>query len=314
MKRYLHALSLIVALLFCANMAMAANSEMVQIKGSDTLINLVQKLAEVYMQKHPGANIAVTGGGSGTGIAALVNRKCDIADASRGIKASEVADANSKGIDPKRVIVAIDGLSIIVNAQNPVSKLTVDEIGKIYRGEAKNWSEFGGNNAPIALYGRQSNSGTYDFMKENVMKGEYATSMKSMNGNAQIVEAIKQDVSGIGYVGVGYAQSATGITALNVAVNPAMGYFSPFNAVDVRTGKYPITRPLNQYIDGMPKGPAKDFIVFELSGEGQGIVEKEGFYPIPEEYQQYNDGTLGMTNVVRDASSKKYPVESQYSR
>ena len=315
MKRYFGALSLVVALLFCANMAVAANSEMVQIKGSDTLINLVQKLAEVYMQKHPGANIAVTGGGSGTGIAALVNRKCDIADASRGIKASEVADANSKGIDPKRVIVAIDGLSIIVNAQNPVSKLTVEEIGKIYRGEAKNWSEFGGNNAPIALYGRQSNSGTYDFMKENVMKGEYATSMKSMNGNAQIVEAIKQDVSGIGYVGVGYAQSATGITALKVAANPAMGYYDPFNPSDVKNGKYPITRPLNQYMDGMPKGIVKNFIEFELSGEGQKIVEDQGFFSIPDEYQRYDDGTLGRTNEVREPGAmKKYPVEGQYSK
>ena len=235
----------------------------------------------------------MTGGGSGTGIAALINKRCDIADASRGIKASEVADANTKGIDPKRVIVAIDGLSIIVNAQNPVTKLTVEQIGKIYRGEAKSWSEFGGNDLPITLYGRQSNSGTYDFMKENVMKGEYASSMKSMNGNAQIVEAIKQDVSGIGYVGVGYAQGATGITALKVAVNASMGYFSPFDSLDVKNGKYPITRPLNQYTNGMPKGVAKDFIEFELSAEGQEIVEKEGFYKIPEEYQKYNNNTLG---------------------
>ena len=315
MKRYSATLSLVIALLFCANITMAAGQATLQVKGSDTLINLVQKLAEVYMQKHPDASIAVTGGGSGTGIAALVNKRCDIADSSRGIKASEVADANAKGIDPKRVIVAIDGLSIIVNAQNPVTQLTVEQIGKIYRGEAKSWSEFGGNNSPITLYGRQSNSGTYDFMKENVMKGEYASSMKSMNGNAQIVEAIKQDVSGIGYVGVGYAQSATGITALKVAVNPAMGYFSPFNALDVKTGKYPITRPLNQYLDGTPKGLAKDFILFELSSEGQALVEKEGFYQIPEEYQRYNDGTLGMTNVVREGSSMtKYPVEGQYSK
>ena len=314
MKRYLRALTLVVALLFCANISMAAGQGMLQVKGSDTLINLVQKLAEVYMQKHPDASIAVTGGGSGTGIAALVNRKCDIADASRGIKASEVADANSKGIDPKRVIVAIDGLSVIVNAQNPVTQLTVEQIGKIYRGEAKSWSEFGGSNSPIILYGRQSNSGTYDFMKENVMKGEYSSSMKSMNGNAQIVEAIKQDASGIGYVGVGYAQGATGITALKVAINTSMGYYSPFNSLDVKTGKYPITRPLNQYLDGMPKGLAKDFILFELSSEGQAIVEKEGFYQIPEEYQRYNDDVLGRKWEVREPEAmKKTPIEGPAS-
>jgi phosphate transport system substrate-binding protein len=193
--------------------------------------------------------------------------------------------------------------------------LTVDQIGKIYRGEAKNWSEFGGNNSPITLYGRQSNSGTYDFMKENVMKGEYASSMKSMNGNAQIVEAVKQDVSAIGYVGVGYAQEATGITALKVAVNPTMGYYSPFNVLDVKTGRYPITRPLNQYLNGMPTGFIKDFILFELSGEGQSIVEKEGFYQIPEEYQKYNDGTLGNTNVVREGlANTKYSIEGQYAK
>ena len=282
------------ALLFSVGQCMAAE-KMVQIKGSDTLINLVQKLAEVYMQKHAGTSIAVTGGGSGTGIAALINKRCDIADSSRGIKASEIADANTKGIDAKRVVVAIDGLSIIVNSRNPVTKLTVEQIGKIYRGETKNWSEVGGSDLPINLYGRQSNSGTYDFMKENVMKGEYASNMKSMNGNAQIVEAIKQDASGIGYVGVGYAQSATGIIALKVAVNPAIGYFSPFDPLDVKNGRYPITRPLNQYMNGMPKGVSKDFIAFELSEEGQAIVEKEGFYRIPEEYQKYNNSTLGLS-------------------
>ena len=152
----------------CGSACMAAENK-VEIKGSDTLINVVQKLAETYMKGHPDANISVTGGGSGTGVAALVNRKCDIANSSRGIKAQEVADANTKGVDPKRVVVAIDGLSIITNAQNPIDKLTVDDVGKIYRGDVKNWKDLGGNDTPINLYGRQSNSGKYDFMKEVVM-------------------------------------------------------------------------------------------------------------------------------------------------
>ena len=295
MRRIASATMAGLVLLFSTNIAMA-KSGMVEIKGSDTLINMVQVLAENYMKGHPDVKIAVTGGGSGTGIAALLNRKCDIADASRGIKAKEVEDANSKGIDPKRVVIAIDGLSIITNAQNPVNKLTVDEIGKIYRGDVKNWKDVGGNDTPINLYGRQSNSGTYDFMKENVMNGEYSPNMKSMNGNAQIVESVKQDVGGIGYVGVGYAKEATGIIVLKVAANPSLGYFSPFDPIDIRNGKYPITRPLNQYMDGMPKGIVKDFIEFELSSEGQRIVEEQGFFSIPDEYQIYNDGTLGRTN------------------
>ena len=274
---------------------------MVEVKGSDTLINVVQKLAETYMAKNSGKALSVTGGGSGTGIAALINRKCDIADASRGMKPKEIEDANTKGVDPKRVIIAIDGLSIIVGAQNPMDKLTVDQIGKIYRGEVKNWSEIGGENKPITLYGRQSNSGTYDFMKEVVMKGEYSQDLKSMNGNAQIVEAIKQDASGIGYVGVGYAKEATGIKVLKVASSPSMGYFSPLSSADVKSGRYPVSRPLNQYVNGVPKGAVKDFIEFELSSEGQDIVEKEGFFAIPEEYQKYNDGTLGRSMELRNS-------------
>ena len=294
----------------CAGLCMAAD-EMVQIKGSDTLINAAQKLAEVYMAQKPGANISVTGGGSGTGVAALVNKKCDIANSSRSIKASEVEQANAKGVDPKRVVVAIDGLSIIVNGSNPIDKLTVDQIGKIYRGEVKNWNELGGSDSPVSLYGRQSNSGTYDFMKEVVMKGEYSSSLKSMNGNAQIVEAIKQDASGIGYVGVGYVKDATGIKVLNVAVNSSMGYFSPLNEMDVKSGRYPITRPLNQYVNGVPKGATRDFIIFELSKEGQAIIEKEGFFAVPAEYQRYNNETLGRTNEVGESPIVKYSAQGR---
>ena len=298
------------ALMFlCVSACMAAENK-VEIKGSDTLINVVQKLAETYMKGHPDANISVTGGGSGTGVAALVNRKCDIANSSRGIKAQEVADANTKGVDPKRVVVAIDGLSIITNAQNPIDKLTVDDVGKIYRGDVKNWKDLGGNDTPINLYGRQSNSGTYDFMKEVVMKGEYSPNLKSMNGNAQIVEAVKQDLGGIGYVGVGYVKDATGINVLKVAANPSLGYFSPLNSMDVKTGNYPITRPLNQYLNGAPKGATKNFIVFELSAEVQKIVEDEGFFAVPQEYQRYNNDVLGISGNL-DASSTKYSVQGR---
>ena len=303
------AASVAVAVLFSAQLCLA--DEMIQIKGSDTLINAVQKLAESYMAKKPDAAIAVTGGGSGTGIAALINKKCDIANSSRSIKPKEIEDANAKGIDPKRVIVAIDGLSVIVNAKNTVDKLTVDQVGRIYRGEVKNWNEVGGLDSPVTLYGRQSNSGTYDFMKEVVMKGEYSTSLKSMNGNAQIVEAIKQDISGIGYVGVGYAKGSDGIKTLQIASSPNMGYFSPLNDMDVKSGRYPITRPLNQYVNGNPKGSVKDFIAFELSKEGQDIIEKEGFFAIPGEYQRYNSETLGESYDTGESPVAKYSVEGR---
>lgn len=292
-----------------AGTASYAKDDMVQIKGSDTLINMVQRLAEVYMAKTPGSYIAVTGGGSGTGIAGIVNKKCDIANSSRTIKPSEVEQANQKGIDPKRVVIAIDALSIVVSTKNPVSELSVDQIGRIYKGEIKNWSEVGGSDMPITLYGRQSNSGTYDFMKENVMYGEYSPRMKSMNGNAQIAEALNQDASGIGYVGVGYAKEATGIKVLNVSTKPGAKPYNPLNISDVKSGKYPITRPLNQYVDGAPKGAVRAFLEFELSAEGQQIVEKEGFFAIPEEYQVYNDQLLGRTGKIRTGPGTMRPAD-----
>jgi phosphate transport system substrate-binding protein len=266
----------------------AASAASIQVKGSDTIINLVQKEAEAYMQKDPMARIAVTGGGSGTGIAALINGKCAIANSSRTISAKEMETALTNNVSPTRIVIAIDGLSVVVNSSNPVTRLTMDQIGGIFRGSIKNWSEVGGPNMPIALYGRQSNSGTYGFFREMVLKGEYSQSMKTMNGNSQIVEGVKADPSGIGYVGVGYTKSASGVNIVNVAANANSTYESPLDEAAVESGRYPIARPLYQYVNGAPKGTAKDFIEFELSSEGQKIVAEEGFFTITSEYKAAN--------------------------
>ncbi len=262
--------------------------KMIQIKGSDTLINLVQRMSEVYMEKYPKTYIAVTGGGSGTGIAALINGKCDIANSSRIMEPRELNQAKDRGIDVKRVVIAMDGLSIITNKNNPVKQLTIDQLGKIFRGEITNWKELGGKDMQITLYGRQSNSGTFIFFREAILKGDYSQNMNRMNGNAQIVEAIKQDVSGIGYVGVGYVKNAKGINVLKIAKDMNSEYISPLNMSAVEQGKYPIARPLNQYINGIPKGAMKDFIEFELGDRGQEIVKEEGFFPVPVKYQNLN--------------------------
>jgi phosphate transport system substrate-binding protein len=269
-------------------LATTASAEMIQIKGSDTIINLVQKLAEVYMQQNPGAKISVTGGGSGTGIAAIINKKCHIADASRAISAKEMESAAAAGVSPTRIVIAIDGLSVIVNENNPVSQLTSGQIGKIFKGEISNWSEVGGSNMPINLYGRQSNSGTYGFFRDSVLKGEYSPKMNSMNGNSQIVEAVKADPSGIGYVGVGYVKNADGITVVEVASGANGIYKTPLDKASVEDGSYPISRPLYQYVSGTPSGDVKKFIQFELSEQGQRIVEEEGFYMIADEYREQN--------------------------
>ena len=286
MKTILKTATLVVA--FLAGVNGISHAQMLQVKGSDTLINLVQRVSEVYMQKNPEQKIAVTGGGSGTGIAALINGKCHIANASRLMKQKEIAQAHDAGINPVQVVVAVDGLSIIVNGKNGVDGLTMDQIGKIYRGEVKNWSEVGGKNMPITLYGRQSNSGTYDFMMEVVLKGDYSPRMKQMNGNAQIVAAIKNDPSGIGYVGVSYVKDASGIKVLKVARKAGAPYASPLNTDEVNSGVYPVSRPLVQYISDQSGKTVQDFIAFELSPEGQRIVEEEGFFPVPEDYKAYN--------------------------
>lgn len=284
-------LAVIISISLC-NAAFAEN--MIQIKGSDTLINLVQRLAEVYMDDYSNDFIAVTGGGSGTGIAALINKKTDITNASRGMKAKEVDNAVASGVSPKRVVIAMDGLSVIVNGRSPITKLTIQEIGNIFSGAITNWKEVGGPDMPITLYGRQSNSGTFVFFRDQVVKADYASTMNRMNGNAQIVEAVKQDVSGIGYVGVGYVKDAVGLNVLKVAARAGGTYASPLSSADVKSGNYPIARPLNQYLNGKPEGAVKEFIAFELSDEGQRIVEEEGFFPLPQEYIDYNMQSVGL--------------------
>jgi phosphate transport system substrate-binding protein len=266
---------------------------LIQIKGSDSEVNLVQRLAEVFMKKHPDANIAVTGGGSGTGIAALINKKTDIANSSRDLSPKEEEEAKKAGVQPFRIIFATDGISVVIHPANPISKLTLEQLGKIFKGEITNWKEVGGKDAKISLYGRQSNSGTYVFFREFVVKADYSPHMKAMNGNAQIVEAIKKDKDGIGYVAVGYVvdekgKIMPGIKILNIATDAQSEAYSPAKMENVMSKKYPITRPLNQYTNGIASGKLSDFIKFELSKEGQEIVRKEGFSPVQKDWMEFN--------------------------
>jgi phosphate transport system substrate-binding protein len=245
------------------------------------------------MKKHPDANIAVTGGGSGTGIAALINKTTDIANSSRDLSPKEGEEARKEGIQPFRVVFATDGISVIVHPQNPMSKLTLEQLGKVFKGEISNWKETGGKEAKISLYGRQSNSGTYVFFREFVVKADYSPHMRSMNGNAQIVEAIKKDKDGIGYVAVGYVVDEKGtimpgIKILNIAKDAQSEAYSPAKMENVMSGKYPISRPLNQYLNGKPTGKLLNFIRFELSKEGQEIVRKEGFFPVQKDWMEFN--------------------------
>ena len=271
----------------------AQGQNMIQVKGSDSEVNLVQRLAEVFMKKNPDVNIAVTGGGSGTGIAALINKTTDIANSSRELNPKEEEAAKNAGLQPFRVIFATDGISVILHPQNPINKLTLEQLGKIFKGEIANWKEIGGKDGKISLYGRQSNSGTYVFFREFILKADYSPHMKSMNGNAQIVEAIKKDKDGIGYVAVGYVvdpkgKVMPGIKVLNIAKDAQSEAYTPAKMDNVMSGKYPISRPLNQYLNGNPTGKLLNFIRFELSEEGQEVVRKEGFFPVQKNWMEFN--------------------------
>lgn len=262
------------------------------VKGSDTMLNLTQRLAEAFSAVRPDVTVSITGGGSGVGINAIINREVDIANASRKIKSKEVSSARSNGVNPVEIVIALDGLSVIVNAKNPINQLTIDQIGAIYRGEITNWNQLGGPNKKIVLYGRQPNSGTFVFFREEVVKGEYSPAMRQMNGNAQIVEGVRADEGGIGYVGLGYIKGVEGIKPLAVARKAGEAYVSPTDEAKVRSGAYPLTRPLYQYTNGRPKGIIRDFILFELSPQGQKIVEEEGFVPVTQNYIERNNQIL----------------------
>lgn len=255
-----------------------------QIRGSDTEVNLVQSLAEAYMTKNAKASIAVTGGGSGVGIAALMDKRTDIANSSRPMKDEEVEQARAKGVEPVGIIFALDGLSIIVHKDNPLLALTLQEVGQIYRGEVTNWKEVGGPDLPMSLYGRQSNSGTYIYFRDTVLKGDYSLQMKEMNGTAQIVEGVKRDRAGIGYVGLGYVveegKPMEGLKIVSIAQDESSKPVSPLKDEEVREGNYALLRGLYQYIYEPQNEMLKDFLRFELSPEGQKLIQEEGFFPV----------------------------------
>lgn len=278
---------------FCSWAPSLMAADMIQIKGSDSEVNLVQRLAEVFMKKHPGVNIAVTGGGSGTGIAALINKKTDIANSSRDMSGKEIESAKKAGINPIGVAFATDGISVIVHPENPVKKLTLEQLGMLFSGKVKSWKEVGGPDLPVSLYGRQSNSGTYVFFRGLVVRGDYSPKMKSMNGNAQIVEAVQRDKAGIGYVAVGYVVDMQGnvkpgLQLLPVAKDAQSEAYTPAKMENVMSGKYPISRPLYQFVNGKPTGKLAEFIKFELSPEGQQIVREKGFFPVQEKWMEFN--------------------------
>jgi phosphate transport system substrate-binding protein len=256
---------------------LAASAAPVTVKGSDTMVILGQRWAEEYMQKNPSNPIQVTGGGSGTGISALINGTTDICQSSRAMKPAEKAKLrdryNTTGVE---IPVARDGLAVYVHSSNPMTEISMSQLKDIFIGKLTNWKDVGGPDAKIIVYSRENSSGTYVFFKEHVLEGrDFSARAQTMPGTASVVNAVSKEKFGIGYGGAAYAK---GIKILKVKKDSG-GAIAP-DLKNVMDGTYPLSRPLFFYVRNKPAGDIKAFVDFVLSPEGQQIVQKVGYYPV----------------------------------
>jgi phosphate transport system substrate-binding protein len=270
MLRYLMQILLIGTILLMGNgEAFAGN---IVIKGSTTVLPIAQATLEAYMKANPGVNISLSGGGSGEGVKALIDKSTDIANSSREIKDNEIALAKSKGVNPVETIVAIDAIVPIVNPKNKVKNLSVDQLSQIYQGKITNWKEVGGDDLQIVVVSRDSSSGTFEAWAEMVLHKAKVTPRAQMQAsNGAIVQAISKNKYAIGYIGIGYINKAV----IALTVNGVQA-----TAKTASSKEYPVARPLYMYTNGQPTGETAKFIKFVLSPAGQKLVAKAGFVPL----------------------------------
>ena len=283
MKKIALALLLLIAITGCDSKPsqQAAPVQPLSIKGSDTMVHLVSSWAEEFMKSNAETDISVTGGGSGTGIAALINGTTDICAASRGMKEKEQKQAEANKVSPVEIPVARDGIVLIVHPENQVNSLTIDQLRLIYTGKISNWKEVGGPDKPILLLSRESSSGTFVFFQEHVLnKEDFSNSARLLAGTSALVQAVAADRGAIAYVGLGFAAEAKGtIKTLGVQAAGQTGPVLP-SEESVRSGAYAVSRPLFFYTNGAPNDTAKKFIDFCLSPAGQKIVRETGYVPV----------------------------------
>ena len=258
-------------------LAFAINSQAQRIKGSDTMLPLSQKEAESFMKANSNAKVTVTGGGSGVGIAALIENTTDIAQASRKIKMDEKLKLQEAGVTFKEVVVAWDALAVVVNTNNTVSQLTRAQLEGIFTGKIKNWKEVGGEDLKIVVYCRETSSGTYEFFKEHVMKNKnFANDVLSMPATGAIIQSVSQTKGAIGYVGLAYVSKD--VKAIKVSYD-GKTFVSPSMAT-AKDKTYPIIRPLQYYYNAKVENKVKAYFDFVLSAVGQKIVEEVGYVPL----------------------------------
>lgn len=255
-----------------------------QNKGSDTIVNLALAWAEKYQDMHPEVSISVTGGGSGTGIAALISNTVDIANASRQIKPEEIKEAEANGVTPKEFVIARDAIAVIVNPNNPVQHLSLQQISDIYTGKITNWSEVGGENRPIVKLSRESNSGTHVYFLEAVIrlgnskdKTIFSADTLLLPSSEGIISEVRDNPNAIGYDGLGYVTPEVKVIA--VSGKDGGDYVMP-SVESVNSGAYPIARDLYMYTNGEPKGAVKEYLDWIYSADAQEIVRELGFVPV----------------------------------
>ena len=275
--------TILAAVTFAAN----AFAGSITVKGSDTLVILAQKWAEVYMGQHADVKIQVSGGGSGIGFAALQSQTTDLCDASRKAKSAEIANCiKAFGARPTEYKVALDGLSVYVNPENSLKELTVAQVGDIFTGKIKNWKEVGGPDAPITVYSRENSSGTYEFFKEHILKGkDFVASAQTMPGTAAIVQAVVKDKNSIGYGGAAYGGGSKLLSIKKTDTSPAI---EPTEE-NVENGTYPIWRHLYVYVNpALDKGEVAAYLTWIRSDDGQKYVKDIGYYPLPKNLRSSN--------------------------
>ena len=266
--------------------ALAENQRAIQNKGSDTIVNLALAWAETYRTVNPTVAIAVTGGGTGTGITALINGTADIANASRKMTNDEIAQAKQNGITPVEFTVAIDALAVIVNPANPVSQLTIAQLADIFTGRITNWQAVGGNDAPIVLLSRETNSGTHVYFLENVVrqhqkgnKDIFAAQTLLMSSSVGITSEVRRNPNAIGYDGLGYVDPQHE-KMIAIAIDEKSAYIAP-SVASGADGSYPISRSLYMYTAGKPTGVIASYLDWIHGPQGQKIVADLGFVPLP---------------------------------
>ncbi len=264
----------------------AGTSAYIQNKGSDTIVNLALAWAERYQSEHADVSISVTGGGSGTGIAALINGTVDIANASRAITADEIKQAKTNGVNPLQVVISRDAIAVVVNPQNPVRRLTLQQISDIYSGKINNWNGVGGDDRPIVRLSRETNSGTHVYFLQTVIRlGDsknttlFSTDTLLLPSSEGIINEVRQNPNAIGYDGLGYIPPDLMNSVIAVARDASSPYVLP-TITTVNDNSYPVARDLYMYTNGQPTGAIKNYIDWILSPEAQKIVADLGFVPL----------------------------------